>query len=198
MNLTKKQKAALVGMVLGDAYLQATGKKNARLRLEHRADHEDYLKWKTSLLPQFFQGRAKVLERVHPITKLTYRYVRQQSNASPILGKLRKLFYPGGKKQIPKNLNKLLKDDIAFAIWFYDDGYFYPRDKCSYLYLGKVTDEEAISASWAIQEKFGIENEVINKKNKGYAIYFSREESKKIRSILEKYFVPVMAYKIPL
>jgi len=184
-------------MILGDAYVQSTGRRNARLRLEHRADHMEYLEWKAKLLPQLFQGKPTVLARVHPLTKRTYRYVRWQSNTSPVLGKLRKLFYPNGKKQIPENLAKLLRDDIAFAVWFYDDGYFYPRDKCSYLYLGRVTRHEAEIASDAIQKEFGIKNKVLDKKNKGFALYFSREESKKIKSIVEKFRVPVMAYKIP-
>ena len=198
VNLTKKQEAAIIGMILGDAYLQPTGEKNARLRLEHQAPHREYLVWKTKLLPNLFQGKPTILARVHPITKRTYRYVRQQSNASPILGKLRKLFYPNGKKRIPENLEQLFRDDITFAIWFYDDGYYYERDKCSYLYLGRVPKEEARIAHDAIQKRFDVASGVLDKKNKGFALYFSREESKKIKSIVEKYYVPVMAYKIPL
>ena len=33
--MTKKQKEILTGMVLGDCYIQKTGKKNARIRMEH-------------------------------------------------------------------------------------------------------------------------------------------------------------------
>ena len=198
VNLTKKQQAAIVGMILGDAYLQPPGARNARLRLEHQAPHKEYLAWKVKLLPQLFQGKFTILERVHPITKKTYHYVRQQSNASPVLGKLRKIFYPNGKKHIPQNLEKWLRDDIAFAIWFYDDGYYYARDKCSYLYLWRVSEAEAKIARDAIQKCFGIASTVLDKKNKGFALYFSRIESEKIKSIVEKYYVPVMAYKIPL
>ena len=197
MNLTKKQNAAVIGMILGDAYLQPTGKRNARLRLEQKADHKDYLKWKTAFLPQLFQGEPIILERMHPFTKKIYRYVRQQSNASPILGKLRKLFYPDGKKHIPENLEKFFRDDITLAICFYDDGYYYRRDKCSYIYLGKISANEAKIASEAINKKFKIRSKILNKKNKGFVLYFSSEESKKIKKILENYFVPVMAYKIP-
>lgn len=185
-------------MILGDGYLQATGKKNARLRLEHKASHKEYLKWKVKLLPQFFQGKPTFIKRIHPITKKTYSYVRHQSNASPILGKLRVKFYPDGKKHIPENLGQFLRNDIAFTIWFYDDGYYYLRDKCSYLYLGKITNNEANIARITIEEKFGIKSSVLNKKNKGFALYFPRTESDKIKSIVEKYSVPVMAYKIPL
>ena len=198
MNLTKKQKSALIGMILGDGYLQATGRKNARLRLEHKAEHREYLLWKTKLLSNLFQGKPKFLERVHPLTHKTYRYVRQQSNASPTLGKLRALFYPNGKKRIPKNLAKLLRDDIGFVIWYYDDGYYYPRDKCVYIYLGTILKQEADIAREVVEEKFGIKSAILNKKQKGFALYFSPEESKKIKSIVEKYRVPVMAYKIPL
>lgn len=198
MNLTKQQQSALVGMILGDAYLQPTGKRNARLRLEQRADHKDYLVWKANLLPQLFQGKPTFLERVHPITKRTYRYVRWQSNTSPVLGKFRKLFYPDGKKKIPENLKKFLRDDIAFAIWFYDDGYYYPRDRCSYLYLRRVDHREAEIARDVVQEKFGVRSTMLDKKNKGFVLYFSREESRKIKLIVERHYVKVMAYKIPL
>jgi len=198
MNLTKKQQSAIIGMILGDAYLQPTGEKNARLRLEQQAPHKEYLVWKAKLLPWFFQGKPTIMERTHPITKKKYQYARWQSNSSPVLGKLRRLFYPNGKKRIPQNLMKLLRDDISFAIWFYDDGYYYKRDKCSYLYLGKISAEEAQIAREAIQRKFGIASKILDKKNKGFALYFSQEESKKIRTIVEKYYVPVMAYKIPL
>ncbi len=184
-------------MILGDGYLQATGSRNARLRFEHRAPHKEYLVWKTRLLPQLFQGKPVLLARVHPLTKKTYHYVRQQSNASPVLGNMRKLFYPNGKKHIPEQLANLLRDDIAFAIWFYDDGYYYGRDRCSYLYLGKVSRHEAEIAKDAIEKIFGIESSLLDKKNKGFALYFSREASKKVKSIVEKYRVPVMAYKIP-
>ena len=185
-------------MVLGDAYLQATGVKNARLRLEHKAAHKDYLIWKAGLLPNLFQGKPVFLDRIHPMTKVTYHYVRQQSNASPVLGKIRKIFYPDGKKTIPDDFRKFLRDDIAFAIWFYDDGYYYRRDRCSYLYLGRVSKEEAEIASGAIAAQFHISRKMLDKKKKGSAPYFSRKESEKIKAILAKYNVPVMAYKIPL
>lgn len=197
MNLTKQQQSALVGMILGDGYLQPTGKRNARLRLEHQAPHSAYLIWKTKLLLQLFQGKPVLLDRIHPLTKKKYHYVRQQSYASPILGKWRKLFYPHGKKHIPANLAKLLRHEIGFAIWFYDDGYYLKRGHCSYLYLGTVTREEAEIAQQAIHERFGIENRILDKKQKGFVLYFPRKESVKIRAILMQYPLPVMAYKIP-
>lgn len=197
MRLSKEQEAAILGMILGDGYLQPTGKKNARLRLEHRADHKDYLIWKARLLPRLFQGNPTFLKRKHPITQKIYSYVRQQSNSSPILGRLRKIFYLNGKKIIPPELGKLLKSDIALAIWYLDDGYYYPRDNCAYLYLGKVSREEAETASKVISKKFLVENSVLDKRQKGFALYFPHRELAKLRLKIAKYAVPIiMVYKI--
>jgi len=196
MKLTKEQEAALVGMILGDGYLQKTGKKNARLRLEHRADHKDYLSWKTKLLPELFQGSPTFLSRKHPLTQKTYNYVRHQSNSSSLLGEYQRIFYPNDKKQIPKNLGKFLKSDIALAIWYFDDGYYYSRDNCAYIYLGKVSREEAIIASQSIKESFNLDNRILDKKKKGFVLYFPAKELNRLKTIVEKYTVPVMAYKI--
>jgi hypothetical protein len=196
MTINKEQQSALVGMVLGDAYLQKTGARNARLRLEHRADHAEYLVWKTRLLPHLFQGKPVLLKRVHPKTGRTYSYVRQQSNASPILGKLRTLFYGNGKKAIPEQLEKLLKSDIGFAIWFYDDGYYFARDRAFYLYLGRVSKREAGIARDALERDFGLKSTILDKKIKGFCLYFPVSEREKIQSILKKYPVPVMKYKL--
>ena len=184
-------------MVLGDAYLQKTGELNARLRLEHRADHAEYLIWKASLLPQLFQGKPIFLDRVHPQTHRTYSYVRQQSNAGPYLGKIRKVFYPDGKKKIPESLPKLLKSDIGFAIWFYDDGHYFLRDRAFYLYLGTVSLHEAEIVHETLGKNFDLKNIILNKRTKGFAIYFPATERAKIVAILSKHPVPIMAYKVP-
>lgn len=196
MKITKEQEAAIAGMILGDGYLQKTGQKNARLRLEHRADHKDYLIWKTKLLPELFQGQPTFLKRKHPITKKIYSYVRHQSNSTPVLGRLRKVFYPEEKKKIPDNLIKFLKSDIALAIWYFDDGYYYPRDNCAYIYLGRVSRREAEVARDALLKCYDLVTRILDKKQKGFVLYFSPSELKKLKTTVEKYVVPVMAYKI--
>ena len=197
MKINREQESALVGMILGDAYLQKTGAHNARLRLEHRAEHREYLVWKTRFIPGLFQGKPTLLKRVHPKTHRTYSYVRQQSNASPYLGKLRELFYPGGTKKIPETLNQWLVSDVGFAIWFYDDGYHYVRDRSLYLYLGTVSRREAITAGAVLQKRFNLRTTIADKGKKGFALYFPASERDKVRNILATYRVPVMAYKIP-
>lgn len=194
--LTSRQKAIIVGSILGDAYVQKTGEKNARLRLEHGFRQKEYLFWKAEELKRLFQGKPAFVRRRHPLTGKVYKYWRWQSNSTPILGRLRKIFYQNGKKIIPENLSKLLTSKLALSVWYMDDGYYYVRDRCAYIYLGNVTNNEADIASQTLEKNFGLETQV-RKKKKGFVLYFSPQEVIKLKHLVEKHLLPLFNYKIP-
>ena len=197
ISLTRNQKAILVGTLLGDGYLQKTGEKNARLRLEHGGKQKDYVLWKMHAFPRLFQGNPVQLHRVHPKTLTTYEYWRAQSSSSPALGKWRALFYPAGKKRIPENLAELLAEPLALAVWYMDDGYYNPKDKNSFLYLGRVSRKEAVCAQDMLVKNFELSTRVYDKKEKGFALYFSPAETKKLHVLIKQHIVlPTFAYKL--
>ncbi len=196
MKLTKEQKSILIGIILGDAYLQKTGKQNSRLRLEHGLRQKNYLLWKVNSLKCLFNGKPKYLQRIHPITNKTYSYVRHQSNSSRLLGKLREKFYKNGTKIIPKDLREILVSPLSLAVWFMDDGYYYLRDKCGYLYLGNVSGKEVIIVKEALLQNFSLKVKVLRKK-KGFAIYFPPPEMIKLGKIIGPYLLEDLKYKIP-
>ena len=195
ISLSREQKSILFGIILGDGYLQKTGKKNARLRLEHGGRQKEYLLWKVKKLGKLFQGKPKYLERVHPISKRRYSYWRHQSQSTPYLRKLREIFYPDGKKRIPEDLERYLTP-MTLAVWYMDDGYYYSRDRCSYLYLGNVSRKEAEIVAQTFFRKFNISSRVKQKK-KGYAIYFSPRETQKLKNLIKDYILPQFNYKLP-
>lgn len=195
MRISSVQKDILFGTILGDAYLQKTGKRNARLRLEHGVSQKEYLFWKVENLQQFFQGKPKYLEKIHPITGRTYKYWRHQSQSGPFLGKLRKIFYRDGRKIIPEDIERFLTPR-SIAVWYMDDGYYYPRDKCSYIYLGNVAGMEAERASLVLDRKFGLKTRVLVKK-KGFALYFPAQEVEKLKLLIEPYVIDLFRYKLP-
>lgn len=182
-------------MILGDGYLQKTGKKNARLRLEHGVNQKDYLFWKASKFPKLFQGGSKYIKRKHPISGKVYEYWRHQSNSTPELGKWQSIFYKNGKKRIPKNLSDMI-DLLGLAVWYMDDGYYYVRDKASYLYLGIIEKDEAEIVKKAIEKNFKIFSRVIDKKKKGLVIYFSPQETIKLHKKIKNFILPLFNYKI--
>ena len=194
MKLTERQTAVVVGTVLGDGFLQKTGSKNARLRLEHSDKQKDYLLWKGAQMSRLFQGKPSYLSRVHPKSGETYSYARWQSNASSEIGVWQRYFYPEGKKIIPADIGENLSP-LALAVWYMDDGYL-SEDKSSFIYLGKVSENEADILRDAISKNFGVEAKVYDKKNKGFALYFPVEETKKLHTLLKSFIHPSMKYKL--
>jgi LAGLIDADG DNA endonuclease family protein len=195
--MTQKQKQAVVGMILGDAYLQKTGKQNARLRLEQSTAQKDYLSWKVSLLPEYFQQKMQFLERYNPVWKKTYYYVRIQSSASPEFGKLQRLFYSEQKKFIPDTIDKLLKSPLALSIWFMDDGYFYLRDKIASIYIPNYDIASQKNLLNALAVNFNLQPSIKQKK-KGLVLIFSVNETKRLLEIIQPNIIPSMQYKILL
>lgn len=135
--MTTKQKAVIIGSILGDGFIQSTSRSNARLRFEHSLKQEPYLIWKCHLLSNFFQSKPQILERKNAKFGKSYQYIRAQSYSGSEFGKLRKLFYQENQKIIPENIVSLLKDPLSIAVWYMDDGYYYARDKMAYIYLPK-------------------------------------------------------------
>lgn len=195
--MNKIKKAILIGMILGDAYLQKTGKKNARIRLEHSEKQKDYLLYKGRIFPEFFQGKPTKIIRFNPVFKKEYTYYRWQSNASPEIGRFKRLFYEENRKIIPKELPKLLVLKEGLAIWFMDDGYYYQRDKMAYLYLAKYTLQELEIILQTLKDNFNLLPKVKNKKG-NWVLVFTVEETKKLIDLIKPYIIPSMRYKLPL
>ena len=196
LNLNRTQLAVVYGSIMGDAYLQSNG-TNARLRFEHSLSQEQYILWKFNFLKNIFTDSAIVkINRIHPITKREYKYVRCKSKTLPELKKIKDIFYPEGKKIVPINLKKYLMEPISLAVWFMDDGYYYLRDKCGYLYFGNVTKEEAEVCNNTLQQNFDLKTKVLAKK-KGYALYFPRIEMLKLKEVINPFVISLFRYKLP-
>jgi hypothetical protein len=198
VNLTKKQQAIIAGTLLGDGYLQKTGSRNARLRLEHGEKQKEYLFWKGQMFPKLFNGEPGYIERTHPKTKRTYAYWRWQSHATPELGKWHALFYQNGMKRIPQSLGALLREPLSLAVWYMDDGFYDVTQKHSFIYLGRVSREEAGIAQTAIEKNFSIASKIYDKKEKGFALFFSVAETKKLHALLRGDIIDSMKYKLSL
>jgi hypothetical protein len=194
--LNKTQLAIIYGSIMGDSYLQNNG-INARLRFEHSLDQKDYLLWKYNSLKNIFNKSSIVrINRIHPITNRKYRYIRCQSKTLSELKSVKDIFYKSGKKVVPIDLNKYLTEPISLAVWFMDDGYYYQRDKCGYLYLGNVSEKEAKICADALKQNFCLQTKVWKKKE-GFALYFSRLEMLKLKEVVGEHIIPLFRYKMP-
>lgn len=192
--MSKRERSIIIGTILGDAFLQKTGKRNARLRFEHSAKQREYIFWKWRELKRYMQDRPKRIERFNPIWKKRYVYYRCQSHASPEFGKLRAMFYHDHQKQIPNNIKKFLTS-LALAVWFMDDGYYYQRNQTAYLYLSRLRDKDINQLKIVLTDKFDL-HPCIEKKKHGLNFKFSVTDTRKLISIITPHVIPSMRYKI--
>lgn len=195
--LAKKEQEIAVGTILGDGYLQATGKRNARLRLEHSVKQKDYIFWKWQELKRIMQNKPRKIIRYNPIYKKTYSYYRCQSHSSPVFGKLRRLFYRDSKKIIPDNLEKIFKSKLSLAVWYMDDGYYYHRDNTAYIYLSKFSNEDLGKLKKALKKNFCLNPKVEIKKSGNINFKFDVAETCKLVNLIRSNVIPSIGYKLP-
>ena len=193
--MTERERSVVIGSVLGDAFLQQTGKRNARLRFEHSVKQHAYLSWKWQELRRYMQDRPKRVDRFNPIWKKTYTTVRCQSHASPEFGKMRILFYAEHQKRIPDTIRKLL-NPLAFAVWFMDDGYYYSRDRTAYIYLSKLSAVDVRRLTNALAARYDLYPRVERKKTDALDLKFSAAETKQLITIIAPHVISSMRYKI--
>lgn len=193
--MTEIRKQIIYAMLLGDSYIQPTGKLNARLRFEHSINQFDYLMWKAKFFREKFLGAPKILSRFNPKFGKTYEYVRWQSSSCLEFGEARKVFYEANKKIIPANIDSLITSPLALAIWFMDDGYLYRKDKLAYIYLPKVTDIQQMLLLKMLKHNFQLLPVVKTKKFNSF-LFFNVVETKRLLSLIRPFVPSCMSYKV--
>ncbi len=199
MELTKHQQDILLGMLLGDACLQKTGKNNARLRIEHSIKQQEYVDWIYSELEHIFQSEPQIVHRVHPLSQRTYHYVRVQSYASPFLGEVQRQFYDNNKKILPRNIDEIIQSPLTVAVWYMDDGYYDKRDKSAHIYLQKFDIVETDRLIHAFRMRYGIECKAYCRPDrKSCQLNFRNFHKDKFLALIQPYLIKSMRYKLPL
>ena len=102
------------------------------------------------------------------------------------------MFYPTGKKIIPKGMVKILVDPISLAVWIMDDG------AAEYAGLSIqthcFTSNEVDRLVGIIKDNFGIE--CLSRSNRGKrVIYFPKTSICGLKDLLNDYVIEEMRYK---
>ena len=129
MKFTKKDLSILIGLLLGDGYIDPKG----RIGIEHGEKQKEYCIFKAKLLHSICGGSdIKVREIIKNKTDInvkeiienkisdefiTYGFKKQSKYFIPI----RNLLYLNNKKTYTKEVLDLL-DPLAIALWWMDDG----------------------------------------------------------------------------
>jgi len=192
-------RGAIIGMVLGDAYLS----KEGRLSMRHCENQKDYMLFKRNIL----QKKQKQIIPIYSVIQNGYKGIGFATRRRPIYRILRKKMYKNGVKTISMSILKWLTP-LGIAIWFMDDGSTSYKFSNAYsdkngrkikavettinTYLSKEQNEIIINY---FKERWGIKMG-LNKSRGKYRIRMGTKEARKFVKIIEPYIVPSMKYKI--
>lgn len=203
--MNKDEKAILIGMALGDGYINP---KNNVLYIKHSINQEDYLIWKYKLLNKIIPNHGLVQNNIYygqnydKRTNKIYKFCSCHKG-HPYIKTIRKWLYKPTKKYTRAILNRLTPQ--AIAIWWCDDGHLSGRTS---LVTGKIS---SIRSKWAthcsekeinilknyFQEVWDITFRTYKVKNR-FILDGNSENTKKLIELIRPYVIPSMEYKINL
>ena len=218
MKLTEKDKSVLIGLLLGDGYIDNKG----RIYVEHGEKQKEYCIYKAKLLHSVCGGKdIKVHEYIKKrsvlknkkqfkeSTFITYSFKKQSKSFIPI----REMLYnEGGKKYISKEIIQYLTPEVI-ALWWMDDGcltkkYTYKNNTkihCGYTlkictYLPKEQNE---IIQKFFEDKYDIKWNVVKadgaKDDTQWMLRCGVIEGRKFLNIIREYInnnVPSLSYKV--
>ena len=218
MKLTEKDKSILIGLLLGDGYIDDKG----RIYIEHGEKQKDYCIYKAKLLHSVCGGKdIKVHEYIRnrsilkdkkqfkESTFTTYSFKKQSQSFIPI----RQILYDTNrKKYISEEILQYLTPE-AIALWWMDDGcltkkYTYQNGEkkhCGYIlrlytYLPKEQNEiiqkffeDIYQIKWNVVKADGAKDDT------QWMLRCGTIEGRKFLNIIREYIiknVPSLSYKV--
>lgn len=202
MQLTPLQKEYMIGFLLGDASVEKkTANANCRIRFHHSIKQLPYIKWKHKLLSPHSGKLTEYQRGDSKREKGIFKGCRFYTYARPCFNIYREIFYAGGKKIVPENIDPLINEN-SLATWFLDDG---SRDKrfTFRFHTNSYTLRECDCLQQALWENFSIEAKVHKTPSldpdRGFILYVGTKGGKKLHSIVKGLVekeLPLFHYKL--
>jgi recombination protein RecA len=193
--MNEEIKSILVGLTLGDGYLTPLAGKSKKSAVDIKGDNKNlsYLRWLHKKLKPIGVSELK--------PKKNYHQHRFYTKRTEEIGKLRKLFYPDGKKIIPKGIKRLLTP-LALAVWYQDDGNLDYRSKYHYnamfaTYCFSFIECELLAKS--LRSNFNLDVRVCKCQMRGkmhYRLYVTSKSMDTFIKIIKPYINRSFNYKI--
>lgn len=195
IGLTNKQKAFILGTLLGDGSIEKR-KKSPRLRIDHSVAQKDYVFWKYDILKNIATREPHVLYEQDKRSGKVFERWYFSTKAIPELEFYYRLFYKEGRKIITEEILNHFCDPSSLAVWLMDDGY--KRNDCDALRLSTdcFSYEENLILQKCLLDNFGVSSKV-HRKGRAWNIYIPSTQMRTIRVLLNPHIIPSMNYKLP-
>lgn len=195
MTLTQLQIEILVGVLLGDGYIEPKDSRYYRLQLKQADRKKDYISWHYSHFSE--------LVRTPPKQRLDTLQWYFSTRSLPELIEWQKLFYKERRKIVPENIAELLISPVSLAVWYMDDGSMDYREKSHYsftLSTDAFTIEEVELLRKALLKNFGISSSIQTPSSRGKKytkLYIGKDGRELFLKTIAPHILPCFAYKMP-
>ena len=195
--LTEKQKAIIVGNVLGDGGIYDQRRPNGKsssFYIKQSARYKEYIFWLFGELENICLSAPKEKSNGQ-----WYFYSKYLDN----LTDLRETFYRKRVKVVPRNIKQLMTSPLTLAVWYMDDGSldYRPKDHYNFaLSTNAFTIDENKLLVKALKENFGIESSIQTPLCRGVRypeIYIGVAGRDKFIELVKPYVLNCFAHKIP-
>lgn len=191
LSLTSLQRSVLVGALLGDGALipASSGHPDARLQIEHKAAHRDYVWWTYEIFKEW------VLQP--PKWRILTNSWRFRTISHPELGEYRRRFYNDNHKCVPTNIEELL-NEIALAVWMMDDGGLTHAKNTYTISVHSFAAQDVERLRVVLQSRWGIWTSLYYEKGKGYRLYIQAHSAPTLQSLIMPYVHSCMMDRLSL
>lgn len=192
--LTEEQRSVLVGSLLGDGTLRrGIHAIHANFKIEHGLRQRDYVLWKYKIFQPWVFTEPKVSYRYKTNGESYAKSWWFRTVRHPAITEFWRRYYPHERKAVPSDVVRDLTP-LALAVWIMDDG-CYARSRID-ISTYAFTFKEIKRLCEALQKKFSLEGKYFPDRDKGYRMYFTVPETKRIIEIALPYIHPSLRYKI--
>ena len=194
MPLSERQKAIVIGTLLGDGCLETNG-RYVRLRTDHSERQKKYVFWKFYQIHNLTSGRPRFVEYYDKRTRKIYKHWRFDTISTEKFTPYKNLFYANGKKQVPLNIKELLIKPLSIAVWFMDDGYRRKDCKGAYFNTQAYSKQGQRLLQETLEKNFGIRTRIHWARGKA-KIYIPSSEFDAFQNLIESEAIPCLEEKL--
>ena len=192
LRLTDRQRAIIVGLLLGDGHLETQNNgRTYRLKVEHGSAQADYVHW-------LFEELREWILAEKPYVKVRKDGTQNVGFTTYSHGNLRfygQQFYEGTRKRMPKIIVKMI-EPISVAVWFMDDGSRKSaKHRCYIIHALGYSRQDLEIAQKALQMCFGINVTLHKQKEKYWRLYVPSESARQFESLIREYVQPIASMK---
>lgn len=196
LRLTREQREALVGLLLGDACLETQNQgRTYRLKIEQSARHEAYVRHLCALFEPWVLSVPRL--RTHTLSNganaASWAFQTVSHGALRFYGQQ---FYAAGKKRVPRLMRRWLTPR-GLAYWFMDDGSMKSRQSKGVVFnTQRFVRRDIERLIEVLQKQFELKAKVRHQKE-GDQIYVSGDSFERLQALVDPYLIPEMRYKFP-